>query len=364
MLDTLQKIYPLAADQRAIIELDDYVLLEAEHQKHLSLYGEKPDYALILQKSIGLLAQGSGHFLVIISLCNALLQTREWPGFVEGLSLLNRLCKDEWPHLFPGPERLKGRIQMLDWLVERWRQFMATHPTQSLSLDFLLKINTDLNALQMIWDQQCNKEINLITIIKPLEAAAARLRNEKQAREVQQKMEQEHRETMALQESLQQNSQPISQDEYLSHLNTEELYEYASKRLCMENLQNLEAESQRYAIFKQHRAIAWWTSAPTSTHLDWDAFSAALRLKTEQRHLEALIAFETLFLQCPLFLDLQYHLCDCLESLNAEASLIAMLQDECQEFCTQHPDLEHTQIADNIPLFNKQTRHYFNLFKP
>lgn len=362
MSEILQKTHLLAADQRAMTYLDDYILLETEHQKHLSLYGEKPDYTLIIQKSMSLLEQGSGHFLVIVSLCNAWLQTRQWAGFIESLAFLNHFCRDEWPRLFPGPERLKGRVQMLDWLIERWHQFMETHPTQGLSLDSLQKMQAGLADLQTILNLHCGEEVNLITIIKPFETALDRLRNEKQARDTQQKMEQERQAEAALQATLQQSSEPISQDEYLNHLNTEELYEYASTRLGMENLKQLEDASQRYAILKHHRAMAWWGPYPHLDALDWEAFSQALRLKAEQAYLDAFIAFETLFLQQPRFLDLQYHLCDCLELLEDETDLISMLQYEMQAFCAHHPELEHTTLDNKILACNKQTRSYFNVF--
>ncbi len=353
---------PLATDQRGMTYLDDYLLLETEHQKHQSLYGEKPDYALILEKSTHLLEQGSGHFLVIVSACNALLQLYQWPGFTESLNFLNRLLEKEWNQIFPGTERLKGRIQMLDWLQERWQQFIETHPTQGLSTSFLQTILLELNNLQATLQTYCGEEINLISIIKPFETTALRLRNEKQAQEAQQQAEQARQAQETLQTTLQQNSQPISQDEYLSDLNTEELYEYASLRLARENLSQLQDESKHYGLLKLHRALVWWGPIQATQHLDWDAFSAALRLKAEQNHLEALIAFETLFLQCPLFLDLQYHLCDCLESLGAEPNLISMIQHEVQQLCAHAPELEHTYLEDKIPLANKHTCAYFELF--
>ena len=161
--------------------------------------------------------------------------------------------------------------------------------------------------------------------------------------------------------SLQQNSEPITEDEYLSQMHREELYVYASTRLSAENLSHLEDESERYAIFKHHRAIAWWGPSHPQLSFDWVAFSVALRLKYEQNYLAAMQAFEALFLKHPLFLDLQYHLCDCLESLEAEESIISMLKHECQEFCAQHPELAQTKITDKIPAINKHTKDYFNV---
>ena len=361
-MDLLQNCYPIAVNQAAMTYLDDYILLENEHKKHFSLYGEQPDYVCILQIGLSLLQQGSGHFLVLVSLSNALLQTRQWPGFADSLSFLNCLFEREWPQLFPAPERLKGRVQMLDWLIERWHQFMETHPTQNLSLDFLQNMLAHFNTLQNILTQYCGNEINLISIITVFQAAETRLHSEKQTQEMRYKVEQKRLAQQALETTLNQNSEPVSQEEYLSHLSTDALYAYVSERLSTENLRHLKDESQRYAIFKHHRAMLWWGSKPSSHALDWQEFSEAFRLKTEQNYLEALIAFESLFLKQPLFLDLQYHLCDCLEALEAEPQLIEMLKHECQEFCTQHPELEQTKITDNIPSLTKQTRSYFNVY--
>jgi predicted component of type VI protein secretion system len=362
-MDILQKSYPIAPDQIAMTYLDDYILLETEHQKHQSLYGEKPDYPLILQKSNSLFSEGSGHFLVIMSASNAMLQIRGWAGFSDSLLFLNRIFSEHWNKLFPSVERLKGRVQMLDWLIARWQQFMETHPTQNLSPDFLHQILTGLNHLQKILNQFCGNEINLLTLIKPLQSAEIRLSTEKTSREAQQKSEQERLEKQALEATLDQHSKAISQEEYLNQLHPEDLYIYARKRLSSEYLARLNDESQRYAIFKHHRAMLWWGPEQTPEPFDWEAFSVALHLKAEENWLSACIAFETLFLNQPLFLDLQYHLCDCLELLEADPSLLKMLKKECQEFCREYPELAQTKMTPKIPSANKQTRAYFELFQ-
>ena len=362
MHNPLHNLYPLVADQAAMTYLDDYLLLESEHQKHDSLYNEKPNYPLILQTSLNLLAQGSGHFLVIVSVSNALLQTQQWAGFAESLIFLNQLFAEKWPELFPPPDRIKGRAQMLDWLAEHWHQFIDTHPAHNLNLDFLQKILANLHTLQHLLNQHGQDMLDLTSTIHKLKEAEARIRNEKQIRESQQQAEQERLAQHTFEKALNQHSEIITEEEYLNHLNTEELYAYASKRLSTENLAQLNDTSRHYAIFKHHRTLAWWGPTHHSHLLDWQEFSEALRLKTEQNYLTSLIALETLFLKQPLFLDLQFHLCDCLESLDAEPQLIEMLKHECQEFCARHPELEQTKINGIIPAFNKQTRCYFGLF--
>jgi predicted component of type VI protein secretion system len=360
-MNALSQQYALAADQTSMTYTDDYTTLEAEHQKHHSLYDEKPDYPLILEKSTQLIQQGSGHFLVIVSFCNASLQLRQWPGWLDSLGLLNRLFEEAWPQLFPGPERLKGRVQMLDWLVQRWQDFLDSHPPSSLGIDFLQAITPALQRLQTILDKQCPGQITLQRLTQTFEKAAHRLHTEKKAREAQIIAEAQSQAEAALQANLETHSQPISQEEYLSHLNSEALYLYASDRWAKEHLQYLNDEAMRFGIFKQNRTIAWWGPREHQDQLDWAAFSHALRLKTECKYSEALLAFETVFLEQPLFLDLQYHLCDCLEALETEPSLIDLLKHECQAFYTEHPEVQQTKLNGHIPCFNKHTQEYFAL---
>lgn len=375
LIKILAEDYPLASNQEELRYSDEYTALEAEQQKLNSLHGEKPDYLIIIQNSVALIKQGASHFTILTALAHAMLQQYKWQGFIEGLNFMSSRLSTQWESLYPSVDRMKGRIQPMTWLVERFVRYIEVNPINGLGKDFLVHALDALKSLDETCQTYFADQINLMSLIRPFEDNKKRVSIEEDVRAVNQKMEEERRAKeaeSALHQTLDENAEVVSTDEYLANLETVELHVLASKRLMSEQLELLKDNPLEFAIYKHNRSEMWWRY-PTSSQelvlaideqgLNWEAYTEALKLKTLQHYNEALIAFEALAHESPYFLDLQFHICDCLEELKAEEPLLAMLKNECRELCARYPELITAKINNEFALCSKQTKAYFGVLE-
>lgn len=365
----LQKEHVLVQDQAALLYSSQYLTIEAELEKQYSLYGEKPDFDLVLENGLHFIEAGGGHFKVMRAVVFAMLEKWAWPGFVESVNFVAKTLDQHWENLYPLPLRMKGRLEVLNSLMERYLRYLEGHPVQSLGMDFLNRLQAALQALNASLQKTCGNEISVMALLRPIESAEARIKAEQSSKEIQQKQE-EQRRAEALNTTLEDNAEPISVSDYLESLTTAELYQVVAARMMEEKRPLLEADPFEWALYKHHRGLLWWSYPWSSQELlqqiddagfDWEAYTAALELQMKQEHLKALLAFEALFEKHPFALDLQYHICDCLEDLGAEASLIALLKGEVVQLCTRYPELLTAKIKGEIPVLGKGAKRELGL---
>ncbi len=334
LIKILQEDYPVAEDQKSLRYSDEYELLETEIQKLTSLHGGKPDHQIVIDNGIVLLKQGSTQPYVVTAIAYAMLEQYAWPGFLEGIRFVG--------------SHLKGGDQFGQWLVERYQRYLDAHPINGLGKDFIAKI---LEALKT-WNLD-----GVITLIRPFEDQKKRVKLEEDARERQTKLDEEKRQReaeAALNPTIIQENEEIfeaREDAYLDFIKQNPF---------------------EFSAYKYSRAEMWWR-LPLSAqellniiddhNLDWEGYSAALKLKATQKYEEALIAFETLAHAYPYFLELQWHICDCLEALNADEALLTMLKNECRELCSRYPELENAKIDNTYLICSKQAKAYFGIFQ-
>ena len=77
------------------------------------------DWQQVVQLSASLLADKGKDILVACYLAGGLLQTRGLPGLLEGVQVLNDMLQTYWDTLYPPLQRLRGRRNALQWLIER-----------------------------------------------------------------------------------------------------------------------------------------------------------------------------------------------------------------------------------------------------
>lgn len=334
LVKALQVEHLVAEDQKSLRYTDEYELLETEIQKLTSVYGDKPNYQVVIDNGVLLLKQGSRQPYVITAIAYAMLEQYAWPGFLEGVRFVARY--------------LKGGEQFGNWLVERYQRYLDSNPINTLGKDF---INNMLEALKS-WDLE-----SVITLIRPFEDQQKRVKLEEDARERQAKLDEEKR----LREAEAALNAPVVEEGNVEAEIREDAY-----------LDFIKQNPFEFSAYKYSRAEMWWRIPLTVQELlnvlddhglDWDAYSAALKLKAEQNYEAALIAFEALAHTHPYFLELQWHICDCLEALNAEESLLTMLKNECRELCLRYPELEGAKINNTYAACSKQAKAYFELFQ-
>ena len=383
IVNVLQENHTLASDQVGMTYVDEYETVSGEHQRHQSMTGEKPDYQVILKNSIILLQNGSGHFLVLVSISNAMMQLYKWQGFIESCIFLNKTLNDNWVKLYPSLERLRGRSQMLGWLIERWERYFEANPITSLSADMLSKLLDVIKPLHETLSEKFNNELSLFTLIRPLEDQQKRLTLESASREAKQKLDEEKRQREAsdaelrkqqrVMQTLDANAEAVSSDEYLDNMDTQSLFELARAKRFQDNLVLLEQNLTDLSLYLFNRINTWFAYPYTwqevanmidDNELDWDAYSQALKLYAMADYEKALIAFEALFQRYPYFLDCQYYIIQCIESIDKDAKpLVDTLEELVRTLAKLYPDLEKATTKEGVRLCSKQTIQRFEIFK-
>ena len=373
---TIAAHYPAHPDQAGMIYTDHYSALEREIKKLSSAYEEVPDYAKVVEFTIQLLKDGYPNLLVLCYLSFALGQLYRWPGFGESVVLMRNRLETQWEPMAPPVARAKGRIAALQWLIERWQRFLNQNPLTGLGADFINKTVEHLRAIETLLNTYYPDQFSLAGLIAPFAEQQKRLQAEAAQRAVKEAAAQQEQERLAAQqaftETLEQNAEPIAPEEFLDNMNTVALYESVSKRLLKEHLEQLHTSTFELAYYKHARAVLWWRypfsdqellNLIDSQGLDWQAYSDALLLKAKQQYQDALIAFEQLFYQHPFYLDLQFHIADCLKILKAEQRLLDLLHAEVQVLWLQYPGLKGATIDQEILIANSHTEIYFGLRK-
>jgi len=77
------------------------------------------DWQQVVQLSATLLSDKGKDILVACYLAGGLLQTRGLPGLLDGVQVLNDMLQTYWDTLYPPLQRLRGRRNALQWLIER-----------------------------------------------------------------------------------------------------------------------------------------------------------------------------------------------------------------------------------------------------
>jgi len=379
----LQENYHLASDQVGMTYIDEYESVSGEHQKHQSMTGEKPDYQVILKNAVVLLQNGSGHFLVLVSVANAMMQLYKWQGLIESCVFLNKTLNDNWEKLYPSLERLKGRSQMLGWLIERWERYFEANPINSLGVDMIGNLLDAIKPLHDTLSEKFNNELSLFTLIRPLEDQQKRLKLESESRDAKQKLEEEKRQREAeeaelrkqqgVMQTLDANAEAVTSDQYLENMDTQSLFELVRAKRFQDNLVLLEQNLTDLSLYLFNRINTWFAYPYTwqevanmidDYELDWDAYSQALRLYARADYEKALIAFEALFQRYPYFLNCQFHVVDCIEMIDKDAKpLVDTLVELVQKLTKLYPDLEKATTKDGLRLCSKQTIQRFEIFK-
>ena len=99
---------------------------------------EALDWGLIEEAGRALLTEKSKDYLIACYFGVAAYVRRGPPGLIEGLVALCTLLEHYWDDGFPPPNRVRARINALDWFVERVGMFRERAPVAGNRDDFQL----------------------------------------------------------------------------------------------------------------------------------------------------------------------------------------------------------------------------------
>jgi type VI secretion system protein VasJ len=123
--------------------------LRAEVQK--DPVREVTDWGRVVTLASEVLEQRSKDFTAGAYLAVGLLETRGYPGLLDGLAILTGLHEVFWDDGFPPlPKRLRGRANAVQWMVERaatWIERRAAEPADREAIAACLQACSDLDKV-------------------------------------------------------------------------------------------------------------------------------------------------------------------------------------------------------------------------
>ncbi len=110
----------------------EFERLQVEMRKLENLSGEAVDWKQVASLSEEILEKKSKDLLVGGYLVLGLLVTEGFSGLSNGLACIEGLISDHWPSLYPAANRMRARINALNWLSEKAGTIISRiEPSQS-----------------------------------------------------------------------------------------------------------------------------------------------------------------------------------------------------------------------------------------
>ena len=139
--------------------------LQAEVNKLNSPSGSGTvDWGKIAQQASEILAQKSKDLLVASYLAVALIYTRQMDGLALGLGIYHDLLDQFWEDLYPGKSRIKARLSVFEWWMERTETALKQLPPASPGPDQIGRVKGLIEKI----DQFLNGHLEEPPSLRPL----------------------------------------------------------------------------------------------------------------------------------------------------------------------------------------------------
>jgi type VI secretion system protein VasJ len=125
---------------------------------------ETVDWGKIAQQASEILAQKSKDLLVASYLAVALIYTRQMDGLALGLGIYHDLLNQFWDDLYPGKTRIKARLSVFEWWMERTETALRQLPPASLGPDQIGRVKGVIEKI----DQFLNGHLEEPPSLRPL----------------------------------------------------------------------------------------------------------------------------------------------------------------------------------------------------
>lgn len=129
--------------------------------------GVSTDWNLVASQSVAVLAGKSKDLKVAAYLAEALTRTNGLEGFAAGAHILRDLVETYWETLFPPLKRMRGRINALDWWLDRAKAYLeAYEDTSPLPPEMVSALKDDLKSLDETLGGKSDDAPSLLSMIE------------------------------------------------------------------------------------------------------------------------------------------------------------------------------------------------------
>jgi len=131
--------------------------------------GEAPDWKLAASLAATILSEKSKDLKVAAYLAEALTRTRQLDGLAQGTHVLRDMVETYWDGLFPPKKRMRGRINALNWWLDRAKAFFASFDPDPLPPETVAALKDDLDALDKALAEKSDEAPPLFSLIESTE---------------------------------------------------------------------------------------------------------------------------------------------------------------------------------------------------
>lgn len=146
----------------------EYESLQREIDKLaiVSEAGEAPDWKLAASLAATILSEKSKDLKVAAYLSEALTRTRQIDGMAQGTHVLRDMVETYWDGLFPTKKRMRGRMNALNWWLDKGKAFFASYEPDPLPPETVAALKDDLDALDKALAEKSDEAPPLFSLIE------------------------------------------------------------------------------------------------------------------------------------------------------------------------------------------------------
>jgi len=330
---------------------EDYEKVESELSKLTSPSASNEiDWELVVKLCSSILKNKSKNLLINVYLIYALLKTRGVEGLSDGIKVLADMIEHYWEILYPPLRRIKGRINALEWMIDKLCKELENADVITVSNNKKDDFMRDLKRIDSFLGENLKEAplfYNLINIIDTKLVT--------QTKDSGEEVQKEEKKVEAIEEKKVQNFDEQDFDAVVAQLNT------LTGTM-------IEAHDYRSELFIANRAFAWLDIeelpssqkgvtliAPPNTQ----EIEILHKLYEEKDFTALLWAAESRITTYLFWLDLHYYVFESLKNLGFSQSAQSIL-NQIDYFVTKLPNLQNLSFSDKTPFASKTTKKWLN----
>lgn len=340
------------------------------------------DWGKVTELCRKILVEQSKDLLVACYLCTALTRTRGWEGLETGVHVLRDLLVTFWEGLFPPKNRVKGRINALEWWEEKTRGEVDALPRETWPKERRDRLLGDLDAVDRFLGENLDGAPMLHRLVETVggalgEETAEAPPPEPDARGVEEEADTESKEPETVKADAEVSPPPTPSPASPSEETTRATGEDEDPEAVLaEGLDRLaraaDLLSQRDALdprlFRLNRIAAWMSveSPPPAekgtTRLpppDGQVVSALERLHDSGAWQDLLEAAESHVPQHLFWLDLSRYAAEAAENLH-RSDIRDAIETETRLYVQRLPGIERFRFSDGTPFADENTREWLS----
>ena len=312
------------------------------------------DWVLVVKLCENILDKKSKNLLVNVYLCYALFKVRGVDGLGDGIGVLADLLEDYWEVLYPPLRRIKGRVNAIEWLLDRVTKELEN--SENLEIESVKKgeFLTNLKRIDNFLNEHLEDAPLFYNLIK---LSDMKLLSPTAETELKSEEKEEIKEDIKSVEGFHMSSGDVEKD-----------FKMAVNSLNLLVGKMIEAKDYRAELFMINRSFVWLDienlpfADKNKTMLpppDKQEIEILEKLYKEKDYESLLWAAESRITTYLFWLDLHFYVAEALKNLKKEMAAQSVLE-QTQYFIAKLPTLQNLTFSDSTPFASKMTKKWLD----